>query len=429
MLDPNGRAHNVQRLNPGSPRQDNNQTTYDQPDPSSQQNNNTVNQFSRPPQSDTLVLSDTMLNDQFYDALQSSTQPLSLSLTGDMQNNQSGSMASHYTPTAPNELLSEELFQDLAGLEGLEEIADQLMTDLSHHSEINSYSFDDGSANSGYTPFDFGGQSVNINSSMVTGRANDFDKTRPCRLTLTNGVVFSDQAVVAVRKTDFAPQTPDSAPAQYTQFSDHKDLMLPPLVVPELAFPNSVNVQPTEESKQKPGSIDEDLSLIKMMNRKVKPKTGAGLVVPNNSVPASQLFPKLSPQTPFPVQVSSPAAVDKATSPRTPQTPITPSTSTKGPFSIRCFGDKGLRCFELGIREDLSRSDQMMGLKAVFYCFEMATKFRECMSNPCDLKVANNISAKLCDFDLDSVGNKLVSKVPRDCKLLLHTCVLLCIVR
>ncbi len=416
VLDPNGRAHNVQRLiNPGSPRQGNNQTLYNQPDPSSQQNN----QFPRPSQNDTLVLSDTMINDHFYGALQSSIQPLSLALSGDMQNNQSDSMDSPYIPTAINDLLSEDLFQDLAGLkdldvEGLD--VEQMITELSQHSEVDSYSFDN-SANSGYSAFNIGAQNVNINGSMVTGLGSDVDKTRPCHLTLPNGVVFNDQMAVAVRKTDFVPQTPDSAPAQYTQFSGHEDMMLPAIVMPEPTFTNTVNVQPTEESKPKPSSIDENLSLIKMM--KVKRKTGAGLVAPDYAVPPSQLAPKQSPQTPYPVQVSSPASLDHIVSPRTPNTPITPSTSTKGPFSIRSYGEKDKRCFELGTRKDLSSSDRMMGVKALFYCFEMTTKFRECMSNPCDLKVANNITAKLCDFDLDSMTHKLVSKVPRDCKYLI----------
>ena len=164
------------------------------------------------------------------------------------------------------------------------------------------------------------------------------------------------------------------------------------------------------------------------MNQKVKPRR---VPAPNHSVLTSQLSPKpitASPKTPYPVQVSSPAASDHTPSPKPNHTPITPSSSTKGPFSIRSYGDKGMRCFELGIREDLSASDQMMGLKALFYCCEMTKKFKESMDNPCDLKVANNITANLCEFVLDSEGHKLISKVPRDCKcLVLDICLCVCV--
>ena len=417
VLDPNGRAHNVQRLiNPGSPRQSNNQTTYNQPDPSSQNN---LTQFpSRTSQNDTLVLSDAMINSHFYEALQSSTQALSFALSDDPQNNQSGSTILPYTPTASGDFLSEELFQELAGIDQIE----PMITDFLNN-EYNSYSYDNSSAHSGYTPLSNAGAP---DSSMVIGLGNDFDKTRPCSLSLPGGMVFNEQHAVAVRKTDFVPQTPDSVPMEYPQFSGLGDLVQSPLVTPEAAFPNQVNVQPTEESKQKPGSIDENLSLIKMMNQKVKPRRVHGLVAPNYSVPTSQLSPipiTASPKTPYPVQVSSPAASDHTPSPKATDTPITPSNSTKGPFSIRSFGDNGMRCFELGIREDLSASDQMMGLKALFYCCEMTKKFKESMDNPCDLKVANNVTANLCEFVLDSEGHKLISKVPRDCKCLVLCCV------
>ena len=243
VLDPNGRAHNVKRLiNSGSPRQSNNQTTYNQPDQSSQNN---LTQFpSRTFQNDTLVLSDAMINNHFYKALQSSTQALSLALSDDPQNNQSGSTIPPYTPTASDDFLPEELFQELAGINQIEPMISDFL-----NSEYNSYSYDNSSAHSGYTPLSNAGAP---DSSMVIGLGNDFDKTHPYSLSLPGGggMVFNEQQhAVAVRKNDFGIQEPNSTQMDYQLFSAPKDDSVHSILMPhETAFPDEVNVQPIEES-------------------------------------------------------------------------------------------------------------------------------------------------------------------------------------
>ena len=428
VVDFSGRAHNVNRLiYPSSPRHSNDQTAYAQP------NTPLWNEFSFPARSsDTVVLSDTMVNQQYLEALESSSQPLSLALGGESLNNQS---IASYTPSTPGgELLSEELFEELKGIDQVE----PMLTDISEHfSEGSSFSYDNTSAHSGFTPM-YGSNDV---SSMVTGVGGATDKTHACGFTLpgAGSIVFSEQQAVAVRKTDMVPQTPiDSIPMDYPQFSGLEDLMLP-LIPPEKtnevpAYASQVTVKATEESKPKPGAIGEDLNLIKIMKK--KPRTGPGFVPPDHLVPSSQL--SRQPTTPprkrphdFPVQVNSPApsvTSDSAPSPAPSQnseTPVTPSTSTQGPFSVCCGVRNRMRYFEISIRKDLSQNERMIGLKALFYCCEMFQKFKECMDHPCDLKVANNATAKLCSFDFDSVNHTLVSSLPRECKLICS--VVLCI--
>ncbi len=179
-----------------------------------------------------------MINSHFYDALQSSTQALSLALPDDPLNNQSGSIMA---PTTTGDSFSEQLYRELSGID------EPMITDFPYNSYEHS------SAHSGYTVTPLSNTGAQ-DSSMVTGLGNDFNKTRTYSLSLPGTMVLSEQHALTMRETDFDHQTSDSVlknPLYFPEPSVHS-----PPVTPEAVFPNQVNVHPMEESKQKPGSID-----------------------------------------------------------------------------------------------------------------------------------------------------------------------------
>lgn len=449
VVDATGRAHNVGRLmNPGSPvfsNKLNGQASLPQSYSGSDFSDNKLPVAGN---SDTVVISDDTMYNSYMEAIDSSNIPVSLPFNDEHFNNQSYSstVAQANTPSTPQLAFSQGL--TLNQYNGFPPV-----NNYSNSSDAQSYSYH-GESNSqtGYAD----ASALFGSSSMVTGlggvaEGGVSDTNSPLDQILAvlpqnvDGHVYNDVQEVVARRVD-APPSPlgglqmdfsifpelgQGIPltADYVQSVSMEDPMLD-----EICFPNQPTVQATEESKQRPGMIGENLDLIKMMSMKPKRKARPGLVAPNHLVPQSQLPPSpkrpktpystytASPTTPldYPVQASSPAnsmmsePVPSPAPSLPPETPVTPAPSSQGPFSRRSYVENGYRYFELIVRKDISYGNQLLAVKALFYCAEMSLKYKECVANPLDLKSANNTPAQLYESTFDSVEHKLVFKMPAD---------------
>ena len=69
--------------------------------------------------------------------------------------------------------------------------------------------------------------------------------------------------------------------------------------------------------------------------------------------------------------------------------------------------------------KDIPQAARILPLRMFFlissdlcYC-----KYKNCMKEPCDLKVSNDVRAKLCECDFDLEQTKLVFTLPKECKI------------
>ena len=460
VVDLSGRARNIGHLiNPGSPvfsDKLNGQAVLSQ---SYSGSDFSENKLPVAGNSDTLVISDSVFHTSYMDAIDSCNVPVSLPFNDEQFNNQSYSstVAQAHTPGTPQLAFSQSfnLNQFNGDGSGYPQLVQNLGNDYS--TSAQSYSYGVSNSQAGYAD----ASALFGSSYMVTGLGREGgggnpEQNRPLDLPVppqyVDGNVYSDVPEEVARRVDdplsplnglqmdfsIFPELEQGIPliADYVHSVSMEDPMLD-----EICFPNQPSIQATEESKQRPGVIGENLDLIKMMSMKPKRKIHPGLVAPNHLVPQSQLPPSpktpmtpystytASPSTPmgYPVQASSPAnsmMTDSVPSPAPslpPETPVTPAPSNQGPFSLRSYVEKGFRYFELIVRNDLCYEDQVMAGKALFYCAQMSMKFKEFVANPLDLKSANNTPAQLCESTFDSVNPKLVFKIPANCKFICHT--------
>ena len=100
---------------------------------------------------------------------------------------------------------------------------------------------------------------------------------------------------------------------------------------------------------------------------------------------------------------------------RAPDTPKTPSCpSQNGPFQLRSYVEEEKRVCEIGLRGDLSPSQCQFALQVLLYFLDIHQKLAECLSKPCDLKVAIDARAELCGAKFNQ--STLQCTIPRKCK-------------
>ena len=67
--------------------------------------------------------------------------------------------------------------------------------------------------------------------------------------------------------------------------------------------------------------------------------------------------------------------------------------------------------------EDIPQAARILPLRALFFSADLCYKYKHCMKEPCDLKVSNDVRAKLCECDFDLEQTKLVFTLPKKCKI------------
>ena len=117
------------------------------------------------------------------------------------------------------------------------------------------------------------------------------------------------------------------------------------------------------------------------------------------------------PPTPLSAYAASPTPSSSSSLP-TPSTPP-PSTPTQrsGLFEICTHISGKTRYFEMS-----APASDNKALQALFQSYQLCEEFYKCAGDVCDLKVANAIKAKLCDFKFENELSKLVFTLPSSCK-------------
>ena len=98
-----------------------------------------------------------------------------------------------------------------------------------------------------------------------------------------------------------------------------------------------------------------------------------------------------------------------------------PASSPTSPTSAnllqpKTYTEGDLRCCELTVPEDIPQAARILPLQALFFSADLCYKYKNCMKELCDLKVSNDVRAKLCEFDFDLEQTKLVFTLPKECK-------------
>ena len=167
---------------------------------------------------------------------------------------------------------------------------------------------------------------------------------------------------------------------------------------------------PAEESSSDIGTAFDCIRLMKRpQSSTVSPATRPnvpklGLVSPNNLVPRSQMVSSM------PSAVPQPASATHCP----PVTPTTAGNIFKSDSYIR--GEE--RICELSVSRDGPSETMVMRQRALAYCVNYVMQLKQCLEQSCDLKVANNVRAKLASFTFELEQQKLVFSIPKDCKFL-----------
>ena len=199
------------------------------------------------------------------------------------------------------------------------------------------------------------------------------------------------------------------------------------VTTPTTATPTKPSPGGWEAVQEQQSAIADDFDIIKMMNVQLKPSAPANLglkasathMVPVGHIPSPMHSENsISPSTPYtpnpqpitPVEASAP-------SPSTPHTPKTPSCpSQNGPFQLRSYVEEEKRVCEIGLRGDLPPSQHQFALRALLYSMDIHQKMVECLSKPCDLKVAIDARAELCGAKFDQASSSLQFSMPQECE-------------
>ena len=172
---------------------------------------------------------------------------------------------------------------------------------------------------------------------------------------------------------------------------------------------------PAEESSSEIGTA---FDLIRLMNRPqsstlsptTQPKIPKlGLISPSNPVPRSEMVSSATSTSSQPTSVYA-----STTSHRPPVTPTTAGNLFESNSYIR--GEE--RICELSISQDAPQETLVTRQRALFHCVNYVMKLKQCLERSCDLKVANDVRAKLASFTFELEQKKLVFSIPKDCKLL-----------
>ena len=133
--------------------------------------------------------------------------------------------------------------------------------------------------------------------------------------------------------------------------------------------------------------------------------------------PYNQLFPSpnSSPIAPSMASTSSPA-------PLTPMSLSCPSPSQNGQFELRSYVEGEKRVWEIGVHGDLPPSQHLMAVRVLHFSLDVYFKLVECLCKPCDLKVAVNARAELCELleaKFNQTSARLQFSIPDKCECII----------
>ena len=151
---------------------------------------------------------------------------------------------------------------------------------------------------------------------------------------------------------------------------------------------------------------------------------------PAPSTHSSRLAPTPSPRPPFtpasiapPPSPLAPPTPASLASPRPPLTPATPAPPTPascrpcGPFLLDTFISGDSRICQLSIAPDISPTKRNLAVRAMLYFNFFYETVRECADQVVDLKVANDVNARMCSFSYEDESDlKVALSMPRHCE-------------
>lgn len=199
---------------------------------------------------------------------------------------------------------------------------------------------------------------------------------------------------------------------------------------------------PTQSTEESTSEIENSFDIIHLMSGKQPPVLS--LVSPANPVLPCQMMPLPSPSPstpslpPTPMQPPTPSLPPTPMQPLTPIQPATPmqpptplqpptpssipaSPVTPTPANLlqpKTYIEGDLRYCELSVPEGIPQAARNLPLRALFFTTDLCYKYKHCMTEPCDLKVSNDVRAKLCECNFDLEQTKLVFTLPKECKIL-----------
>ena len=301
----------------------------------------------------------------------------------------------------------------------------------------------------GHTSLGFGSSLVTgLGSGIGGGGGGDDDPWYNCPVDLPRShyddYVLWDDDMESDNRDVFPTLTTTPTELQMDPFAfisrldDIPDLG-PPLPVQSSTndpFVEVVPQTPTQSTEQS-SDIGSSFDIIHLMSR---PSPMLGLVSPANPVLRCQMMSPVSPspstlslpptpmQAPTPVQPPTPSLPPTPMQPPTPSLPPTPmqpptpssipspTPATPNLLQPETYIKDGLRYCELSVPRNIPQPERILPLQALFYSANLCFKYRHCMDQPYDLKVANDVRAKLCECNLDLEQSKLVFTLPKECK-------------
>lgn len=299
-----------------------------------------------------------------------------------------------------------------------------------------------GSVVTGYSGPSYGSYLVTgLGRSGGGGRDDDDDdnpwRPRPQKLTPSHYTEFAgfteEQPMDAQRRVllSATPEEAQLAPMSFVGRGDNHvpcDAMTPvtPITPTSSYLLNEVPVTAVEQSGSE---IEMSFDLLRLMNHRTSAASHQeGLPSPSPSVAQMSVgmpspCPSPIPLTPSPVTPTPSFASQELSSPipTSPQVTTTPQQATvtapSGLFYPKTYTKGDERFCELYVPEDLPHETRIMPLRALFHCANMYTQFAQCLEQPCDLKVAADVKAKLCNFNFDHQNSRLLFSMPKECEL------------
>ena len=143
-----------------------------------------------------------------------------------------------------------------------------------------------------------------------------------------------------------------------------------------------------------------------------------------NTIPHSQIPGLTATQCPpSPMSSIAPSPLPPLTplsaTPSSPMVPPTPKPQGQGLLKLNTFTEEDKRVCELSVPRDIPPEKGQAALRALFFISVMYPRLFECSEQGCDLKVANDVQAKMCEYDFHLVYDegKVQFAMPKDCEL------------
>lgn len=159
--------------------------------------------------------------------------------------------------------------------------------------------------------------------------------------------------------------------------------------------------------------------------------TPSGGSIPRSQIPGLNLSIPCSPASPALSDVSSSslAPMPSPCPPRTPATPGTPASmpatpQPRGFFMPRTYTDGDSRLCELSFGPDIPPEKRNTAIRAMFYINDFYASVFRCAEKEMDLKVANDVHAKMCPMTMDCTSQslKVSLSMPKQCKCIIYVC-------